>query len=242
MADEDTTTKEGGAPAAKADTETKPAISFKTEGEFLATVAKKTKGAVSAAVDALRSEIAGKLGVESLDEIDAITERLKTTEKQVGEVEKLKAQHDKVTKDYAKEQKRASELSARLVKIAKRDALIPFAAQVRDPEVLAMLADPKLEVDEDGVVTVKDGTSIENLVEGLLKAKDYLRNPAHKDGAGTGSKEPLKASDGKGGDKPPVDGEKPKNGTAETPKFKSFGHAIVAGLQEKGHLPRPEGP
>jgi len=217
--------------------EPKPAVSFKTEGEFLAAVSKKTKGEVTKAVEAVRAELMEQLGIESFDQVPQLKEQLASTQKTISEAEKFKLTAEKHAKDLEKERRKTGELSGRLVKIAKRDALLPFVQQVRDPEVLAMLADPLLEVDEEGTVTVKNGRSIEDMVGDLLKAKDYLRNPTSKDGAGTTATEPRAGADAKGSDAKGDD--KGKNGNAaEPPKYKSFGEAIVADLQARGALPR----
>jgi len=224
---------EGGGAAAA---DPKPAVTFKTEGEFLAAVEKRSKGAISKAVEAAKAEILGSLGVETLDDLGSVKERLASTEKTVSEAEKLKAAHDKAVKELDKEKRRGGELTGRLQKIAKRDALMPFMTQVRDSEALAMFAEPHLEVDDEGVVTVKNGRSVEDLVGDILKAKDYLKNPAHKDGAGTTATEPRAAAGGKGSDAQTDDKAK-TNGT-EAPKYKSFGEAIMADLKAKGQLPR----
>ncbi len=235
MADEDTTSKDD-----KSTAEPKPAVTFRSDGEFMAVVTKKAKPMIAEAVNALRSEIAGKLGIESLDDIESLGERLKTTEKTVGEMDKLRAQHDKVSKEYAKELKRSGDLTQKLVKIAKRDALLPFAAQVRDPEALAMFAEQHLEVDhEEGTVSVKDGRKLDDLVSDILKAKDYLKAPGHKDGAGTTANEPRKANDGKGNEAK-TDAATATNGAEVT--YKTFGEAVMADLKARGALPNVRNP
>lgn len=236
--------KDDGKAAAGGDklpTDPKPAVSFKTEGEFLAAAEKRAKGLINKAVDTARGEILASLGVESIEDLAGIKERLVTTEKQVSEAEKLKAAHDKANRDLEKERKRSGDLSGRLIKIAKRDALLPYVGQVVDPEVLTMLIDPLLEVDEEGSVSVKDGRALENVVEDLLKKREYLKKPGTKDGAGTAATEPrAKAADGKGDPKPASDPAAATNGTNGATKFKTVGAKWMADL--KIPLPSKPGP
>lgn len=232
-----------GGDAGGAAKDDKPAVSFKTEGEFLAAVQKRSKGDREKAVETAKSEIFSALGIESADDLAGLAERLKTTEKTVSEHDKLKSQFDKQGKEFAKLQSKAGELSARLVKIAKRDALLPFVGQTVDPDVFNVLMEPLLEVDEDGAVTVKSGGKLENLVEDLFKAKAYLKKTDAAKGAGTGAKEPLKAK-GEGGDDGKADGAAAangqQNGTAQ-PK-KTFGQLMVEQLKAKNQLPGGVGP
>lgn len=225
--------KGGDAGGSKADD--KPAVSFRTEGEFLAAVQKKTRKAVDDAIAATKTELFGALGIESADDLPGLAERLKTTEKTVSEHDKLKAAHDKLTKEFAKEQKKTGDLSGRLIKIAKRDALLPFVGQVVDPEVFTDIMDRQLEVDEDGAVTVKSGQKLEDAVADLLKSKAYLKKPDAAQGAGSSAKEPLKPKDGKDDDKSTKSNDGTKNGAA--PAKHTFGDLVVAQLKAKGQLP-----
>jgi len=226
----------------------KPAVAFKTEAEFLNAVEKRSKGMINKAIEATRSELFAALGVESVEEIAGLKETLESSKKTVSEAEKLKATLDKTTREIEKERKRSGELSGRLVKIAKRDALLPFVGQVVDPEVLTMLLDPLLDVDEEGAVSVKDGRALENVVEDLLKKRDYLRKPVAKDGAGTAATEPRKRADGttEGGATATTTATTASTTTATTgangQKPQSFGDVIVAQLKAKDALPRPAGP
>ena len=62
MADEDTKGAGGEGAAAGGDKpDPKPAVSFKSEGEFLAAVEKRSKGAITKAVEATRSEFLASL-------------------------------------------------------------------------------------------------------------------------------------------------------------------------------------
>lgn len=231
---------DGGAAAA----EPRPAVAFKSEGEYLASVEARSKGminkAVTKAVDATRAEILGALGVESVEELAGVKERLATTEKQVSEAEKLKAAHDRANRDLEKERKRSGELTTRLHGIAKRDALTPFIGQVVDAEVFTMLLDPHLEVDDEGSVHVKDGRALENVVEDLLKKREYLKRPAAREGAGTAATEPrARATEAARAATPAADPATTANGTTngET-KFKTVGAKWMADLK----IPAPTKP
>jgi hypothetical protein len=222
-------------------TETKPAVTFKTEGEFLAAVSKKTKGEVAKAVETVRAEMMEALGLESLDDVPKLKERLASTEKSVTEAEKLKSLTDRQAKDIAKAEKKVSDLSAKLHRIAKRDALLPFNDQVVDAGVVAMLVDPLLEVDEDGGVSVKDGRALENVIGELLKAKPFLKKSDAATGAGTTATEPRpkdNGTDAKAKTDAKDTGTKDANGTAGG-RPKSWGDIIVAGLVAEGKLPSP---
>lgn len=221
-------------------TEPKPAVAFRTEGEFLNAVEKRSKGLVTKAVDAFRTEILGTLGVESIEELAGVKERLATTEKTVSEAEKSKATLDKTTRELDKERKRSGELTARLHGIAKRDALAPYVGHVVDPEVFNMLLDPQLEVDDEGSVHVKDGRALENVVEDLLKKRDWLKRPAAREGAGTAAAEPrAKPTDGAGA-RPAATAATTNGTTADPQKFKTVGAKWMASLNIP--IPKRDGP
>jgi len=191
--EDDKTKTDAGAAAV---TDDKPAVTFKTREEFHREVDRKTKAAVATALDAFKGEMFGQLGIESDDDLPKLKESIAASAKTATETEKLKSALDKATKEHGKTAQRAEALQAKLKGIARRDALAPFAGKVRDMEALSMFADRHLEVDDDGGVTVKDGGKVEDWVETLLKAKDYLRVPAATQGAGTTATEPRKPNDG----------------------------------------------
>jgi hypothetical protein len=170
------------------------AVKFKTEGEFLSAVDKKLKSRVKEAVDTATSTLLARLGVESPDDIEGIAEKLKAGGAKDTEVEALKKLNGKLTKENEAGKATIAAHVAKIQGVARRDALMPFAGQVRDVEALSLFVSPHLEVSEDGVVTGKDGKTVEQLVADTLKTKDYLRNPDFKPGTGskpTGSKIPL---------------------------------------------------
>ena len=244
MADEADPAGGKGEGAGAAGGDAKPAVQFKSDGEYLASVEKRSRPMITKAVEAARSEIFAALGVESADELAGLKEALESSKAKVSEAEKLKAAHDKGQRELEKERKRSEGLSGRLIKIAKRDALLPYVGQVVDPEVFTMLLEDKLEVDEEGAVSVKDGKALENVVEDLLKKRDYLRKPAAKDGAGTAATEPRKTADGKADATSTKTDDKATTDTAGAngQKPKSFGQTIVDQLKARNQLPRVEGP
>ncbi|HYF26886.1 MAG TPA: hypothetical protein VD931_14180, partial [Baekduia sp.] len=103
MAD-DNDKSEGAAPE-------KPAVTFKTEGEFLSAVDKKAASRERKAAEAARTEILSKLGVESVDDLDSLTERLKSSQQQQSEAEKLKGEAAKLAKKLADADKTIAELA-----------------------------------------------------------------------------------------------------------------------------------
>ncbi len=224
----------------------KPAVTFKTEGEFLAAVGRKAKKAAEEEREKTKAEVFAALGIESEEDLPKLKETIAASAKTVTEAEKLKSQLDKVTKEHGKTTQRAETLQAKLKGIARRDALAPFATKVRDMDVFSMLADKHLEVDDDGVVTVKDGGKVEDWVESTLKAKDYLRVPAATQGAGTTATEPRKPNDGAAASAgaaaaattaaAAATNGTPANG-ATTPR--GWAAQAMAELKAKGQLPGP---
>ena len=145
----------------------------------------QAKGRVKEAVETANRELLAKLGVESPDDIEGIAEKLKGSTAAVTEVEALKKLNGKLAKDLEKTQQIAAGHVSKLQGLARRDALLPFAGQVRDVEALSLFVSPQLEVNEDGEVTGKGGRAVKDIVDDVLKAKDYLKNPDFKAGAGT---------------------------------------------------------
>ena len=199
------------------------AVKFKTEGEYLASVDKKLKSKISKAVEDATAGLLAKLGVESVDDIEGLIGKVKSSEGAVSEVEKLKGTHDKTAKELAKEQKRTADLTAKLQGIAKRDALSAFAPRVRSQKALAALLEGQLVVSDDGAVTGPEGKSVESMVDELLKTEEYLKSPDFKEGAGT--KATAKTTEFKGPFKPPV-GADGKEG--QLPRAQAFVNELAA--------------
>jgi len=193
MPGEDDKTQPGTGAAAAADD--KPAVVFKTREEFHREVDRKANAAAKKAAEDTQAKIFEMLGLESEDDLPKLKDTIASSTKTVSEAEKLKTAHDKLTKEHGKEKARGDALQSKLKGIAKRDALAPFASRVRDMEALTMFADRALEVDDEGAVTVKDGGKIDDWVENLLKAKDYLKVAPAAAGAGTTATEPRKPND-----------------------------------------------
>lgn len=234
--------KTGTDPAATT-TEEKPEVSFKTRAEFHAEIERKTKPAITKALEASNAKILEQLGIESFEDLGALKEKLVASEKTVTEAEKLKNAHDRTAKDLEKATKRTGELMGRLKGIARRDALAPFTGRFVDPEDLVTFASSDLEVDDDGVVSVKDGGKLDDLVEGLLKRKPHLRNPAHKEGAGTTANEPKAkgAESTTSATAAATTTAAAANGT-NGQQHASPGHKIMAELAARNALPKMPGP
>jgi len=196
MPGEDDKTSSGTGTAAATTADDKPAVTFKTREEFHREVDRKAKSEAKKAVEDFQSKFFETLGIESEEDLPKIKETIASSAKTVTEAEKLKSQLDKTTKEHGKAIARGDALQAKLKGIARRDALAPFAGKTVDMDMLSMLADRHLEVDDDGVVTVKEGGKVEDWVESTFKAKPYLRVPVAAAGAGTTATEPRKANDG----------------------------------------------
>lgn len=239
MPGEDDKTQAGGAGAASATTDDKPAVTFKTREEFHREVDRKASAASKKAVEEFQSKFLEDLGVESLEDLPKLKETIASSAKTVTEAEKLKTSLDKVTKEHGKAIARANELQAKLKGIAKRDALAPFMAKVRDPEALAMFADRALDVDDEGAVTVKDGGKVEDWVESFLKAKEYLRVPPATAGAGTTATEPRKQADAAAATPTTTTATKDgvTTGTNGAAKPKTFGAVVAEAIRAQNTFP-----
>lgn len=170
-------------------------VFFPSEGAFIAEVGKKAKGREAQARETATAEFLARLGLTDPAEIEAVKETLDKTGVLKTETDKIKAQLLKATKDLEDSRKEiethkttGAQLTERIKGIAKRDALMEFAPQTVDPQLLSMVIAPNLEVADDGTVTIKGGDgkkTVADLVAETLKSKPHLKNPAFKEGAGT---------------------------------------------------------
>lgn len=157
-------------------------VHFDDDAAFMGVVESKSKKREQAARDAATAELLEKLEITDPAQIDEIKAKLATSG---SELDKLKADNAKLTKDLGKELKHKGDLAAKLQGIAKRDALAQFAPRVRSTKALAAMLEGQLTVGDDGAVTGPDGKTVESLVDDLLKSETYLANPEFKAGAGT---------------------------------------------------------
>lgn len=172
----------------KSDGEGKPKHVFKDDDDFTRAARNRAKSWISEAVKDAQKQLLAKLDLESVDNIDELKERLsKSTEAQT-EAEQWKGKFDKLSKKFSELEKSNADLSAYKVKSIKGSALSAYSSKVRDPDVLAMLLDKDLTVDAEGKVAHASGKALDDVVDELLKAKDYLRSPDFKAGAGTSAK------------------------------------------------------
>jgi hypothetical protein len=199
-------------------TDDKPAVTFKSEGEFLAAVAKKTEKAVRAAVEKAKADLLGSLGAEGEDDLSALKAKLDSSKATVTEAEKLKGENGKLAKQIRDLEKANGELAAYRSTTLKRSALMPFAGRTVDKtgETLVDLLGPRLQISDDGTtVTGPDGAKLEDVVNGLLETRPFLKAPDWKQGAGTGPKPKTDANAAAGGNGQDAGGQ-PKNGAAAT--------------------------
>lgn len=179
-------------------TDDKPAVSFKTEGDFLKAVEKKAAPRIKEAAEKAIAEVLGKLGVDGVDALDAIKETLAKSEGTRSEADKAKTELDRTTKELRRLEKKSAELETFRTSSLKQRALIAHASKTHDIDTVSELLSSKLTVGDDGTVSTADGKSVDEAVEALLVAKPYLRNAGYKAGAGTGRTPPKAASTGHG--------------------------------------------
>lgn len=178
----------------------KPAVTFETEGEFLAAVEKKTTKAVKQAQEKLRQELFAELGLDDGDEIASVKEKLTASKAAKSESDKLSAEIKKLTKERDELSKSHAELLSFKQGTMKRDAIMAHASKTRDPDVLVQLVSSKLTPGEDGSF---DPKQVEEIVTKTLADKAYLRSAEFKEGAGTKST-PAKTP---GGSTQPANGQ-----------------------------------
>lgn len=212
----------------------KPAVSFESEGEFLAAVAKKSAKAVRDAVAQAKAELMASLGAESEDDLAGLKAKLDSSKATVTEVERFKAENAKQAKAIRDLEKANGELSAYRTGTLKRAALMPFAARTADKtgETLVDLLGPKLQLGDDGTVTGPDGAKLEDIVNGLLEQRPFLKAPDWKAGAGTTAKPKTDASNAPAGGGDAKAGQQ-QNGAGAVPAYKALSHAMQQQHQQQ---------
>jgi hypothetical protein len=232
MADEGNDDKgSGGDGEGKAKAEPKPEIAFKTKAEFHAEVDRKTKAAVTKAIEETKRALLEGLGVESEEELPTIVETVKKGKAAVTETDAIKNAHAKLTKQHATLQEQYSAAISWKHKSLRQSALNAFASKTVDLETLAALVEPKIVIGDDDSVTGPNGKALEDLVDDIFKAKPFLKVPDNTPGAGTNPK----GGKSDGGDKSKAKGKEsqtndtpPPNGNYRKPQV---GAAVVAALQ-----------
>ncbi len=206
----------------------KPAVSFPSEGAYLASVEKKLKPAITKAVAEAKAALLEQLGLESEDDVPNIVETVKKSKVAATESDTLK-------KELAKAAKRNTELTEQNSGLLnwkhtalKQSALAPYSSKTVDLETLSALVLSKISIGDDDSVSGADGKSIEDIVDGIFKAKPFLKVPDNNAGAGT--KPGGGKSDGDKGKKaaPADETPKPTNGYQKP----NVGAAVVAALME----------
>lgn len=220
-------------------------VFFENEGDFLATVEKKTKPKLTAAEqrasqaakearESAVAEIVERLGLTDPDQIEAIKDRLAEADGTRTEAEKLKADLAKLQKETAKAlsavTKERDELLGHRQTQMKREALTPHLAKIH-PDFRDMVEEnlmTKIAIVE-GKVVGPEGKAPEVLVADMLAAKPSIKAPDFKGGAGTtpnGDKSRAGAGTAGTGD-----GGQSSNG--QTGKPLSLGEALKAALTDQ---------
>lgn len=168
----------------------KPAVSFKTEGDFLKAVEKKATPRIKEAAEKAVSDVLARLGVDNIDAVDGIKDALSKHEGTKSEAEKVKAEADKTAKALRSLEKRNAELETFRTSHLKERALLAHASKTIDIDTVTQLLSPKLTVGDDGAVSAPDNKSVEDAIEALLEAKPHLRASGQRSGPGTSAKPP----------------------------------------------------
>jgi hypothetical protein len=216
MADKDDDKGEGGGSP-----DPKPAITFKTEADFLREIERKTKSATAKAAEEAKRALLEQLGLESDEDVPSIVETVKKSKTAATEADKLRSAFTKLEKEH----KNTQEINGVLLNwkhtALKQGVLNAYASKTVDLEILAALVAPKLVIGDDDSVTGPNGVSVEEMVNGIFKAKPLLKAPDNTPGAGT---KPGAKTDGKPTSK--KDEEPKANGTPKT-----IGAAIVQAMK-----------
>lgn len=233
--DDDNSTKDakGGKGA-----DDKPAVSFKTEGEFLHAVEQRSKKsldkAVKEAAAKARADVLAGLEIDEEENLDEVKVRLATSKKAKGEVETLTASMKKLEGKLKEADKTIGELSGFRDQTLRAKALSPHTTKFRDPEDMQVHLSSKLVLAEDGTATAPDGTDLGAYVDKFLEAKPHLRAPDFKPGTGT-SKVPAKGEHGSGAAGGAGSAGAAGNGKTEgykTGDFARLAQAIAEGKQQ----------
>lgn len=175
--------------------ESKPAVSFKTEGEFLHAVEQRSKKALDKAVAAAaakaRADVLAGLELDEDENLDEVKTRLASSKKSKSEVDALTQKATKYEKQLKDAEKAINELSGFKDRTIRAEALSSFAVKFRDPEDMHVHLASKLLIGDDGKATAPDGGEVGKWVDSFLEGKPHLRAGDFKPGAGT-SKVPAK--------------------------------------------------
>ncbi len=209
-----------------------PEVAFKTKAEFHAEVDRKTKSAVSKAVEDVRADLFSKFGVEAPEELDSIVEKVKSAKAAITETDKLRNDLSRATKQILAKDETIGMLKNWKHVALKQRAIQQFASKVVDIETLTSLLEPKMVVnDEDDVVTGPNGKSLEDIVDDILKTKTFLKVPEFK----TQKTEQQRVDPDTVKKKPANEPEKRDDGTAtqavSNGEPKTIAEAVVAALR-----------
>ncbi len=218
MADNDDPTKDTGD---KGGTKA-PEITFPTRAAFHDEVNRKVEAAVKKAVEATSRKYLDQLEVESDDDLPIAIEAVKKGKSAISEQEKSKRELDKATKELQRERDNAAGLLKWKHTSLKQSALAKYSSRTVDMETLGLHLMPKIKINDDDSLTGDAGETLDALVDGIFKAKPFLKAPDNTPGAGT---KPGAKPDGKAA------ASKSDEGSRANGAPKTLGGAIVNALK-----------
>jgi hypothetical protein len=116
--------------------DSKPAITFKTEADFLREIERKTKSSNAKAADEAKRALLEQLGLESDDEVPSIVEAVKKSKTAATEADKLNSEYKKLTKRQQELQEENASLHKWKHTAIKSKALSAYSSKTVDLETL----------------------------------------------------------------------------------------------------------
>jgi len=214
---------------------------FENDDHFKRVVDQKLAPETKKLRDKLQSEMLEAIGVTDPEELQGIKQKLAEAAGTLTEVEKLRADNAKLTKELTKVGERFKDLEGFKVQVLKGRAIDPLLVKIDEKlrPAARRLIEMDLKVDGDKVVG-PDSIEVDAFVETFLKTNPAFKAPETKAGAGTGpnggkSKQPdagggqNNGAGGNGGG----NGTQNGNGTQRQQQQPSLGATLASVLREK---------
>jgi hypothetical protein len=160
---------------------------FENDDHFKRVVDQKLAPETKKLKDKLQGEMLEALGVTDPEELQGIKQKLAEAAGTLTEVEKLRADNAKLTKELTKVGERFKDLEGFKVQVLKGRALDPMLVKIDEKlrPAARRLIEMDLKVDGDKVVG-PEGIEVDGYVEKFLKDNPAFKAPETKSGAGTG--------------------------------------------------------
>jgi|SRR6185503_4060023 len=194
--------------------------------------------------DKLQSEMLEAIGVTDPEELQGIKQKLAEAAGTLTEVEKLRADNAKLTKELTKVGERFKDLEGFKVQVLKGRAIDPLLVKIDEKlrPAARRLIEMDLKVDGDKVVG-PEGVEVDGHIEKFLKDNPAFKAPETKAGAGTGpnggkSKQQTDGGQGNGqgngaNGNGGGNGTQNGNGTQRQQQQPSLGATLASVLREK---------